>query len=76
MDGLLVLAYDTYVVRAGPVPPGRDCDFVLVNLFHQPLGAPMRPGAVNELLTGLSRRARLVPRGASAHAAARIRLAT
>jgi integrase/recombinase XerD len=32
---------------------------VLVNLFHPPLGAPMRPGAVNELLTVLSRRAGL-----------------
>jgi hypothetical protein len=32
--------------------PARDCDFVLVNLFHPPLGAPMRPGVINELLTG------------------------
>ena len=35
------------------------CDFVLVNLFRDPLGAPMRPGALNELLAALSRRAGL-----------------
>jgi integrase/recombinase XerD len=32
---------------------------VLVNLFRQPLGAPMRPGALNELLAALSGRAGL-----------------
>jgi integrase/recombinase XerD len=32
---------------------------VLVNLFREPLGAPMRPGALNELLSALSRRAGL-----------------
>ena len=32
---------------------------MLVNLFREPLGAPMRPGAVNELLAALSRRAGL-----------------
>jgi integrase/recombinase XerD len=32
---------------------------VLVNLFREPVGAPMRPGALNELLADLSRRARL-----------------
>ena len=32
---------------------------MLVNLFREPLGAPVRPGAVNELLTALSRRAGL-----------------
>jgi len=32
---------------------------VLVNLFREPVGAPMRPGAVNELLAALSRRAGL-----------------
>jgi len=32
---------------------------VLVNLFRDPLGAPMRPGALNELLAALSRRAGL-----------------
>jgi site-specific recombinase XerD len=32
---------------------------VLVNLFRAPLGAPMRPAAVTELLTALSHRAGL-----------------
>jgi integrase/recombinase XerD len=59
VDDLVVLAYDTYVFERDRCRPARDCDFVLVNLFHPPLGAPMRPGAVNELLTGLSRRAGL-----------------
>ena len=30
-----------------------------VNLFREPLGAPMRPAALNELLAALSRRAKL-----------------
>ena len=59
VDDLVVLAYDTYVFERDGCRQARDCDFVLVNLFHPPLGAPMRPGAVNELLTGLSRRAGL-----------------
>ena len=59
VDDLVVLAYDTYVFERDRCRQARDCDFVLVNLFHPPLGAPMRPGAVNELLTGLSRRAGL-----------------
>jgi integrase/recombinase XerD len=58
-DDLLVLAYDSYVLERDRCRPARDCDFVLVNLFHRPLGAPMRPGAINELLAGLSRRAAL-----------------
>ena len=55
VDDLVVLAYDTYVFERDRCRQARDCDFVLVNLFHPPLGAPMRPGAVNELLPGLSR---------------------
>jgi hypothetical protein len=59
VDDLVVLAYDTYVFERDRCRQARDCDFVLVNLFRPPLGTPMRPGAVNELLTGLSRRAGL-----------------
>jgi integrase/recombinase XerD len=59
VDDLVVLAHDTYSFERDRCRPARDCDFVLVNLFHPPLGAPMRPGAVNELLEGLSRRAGL-----------------
>jgi site-specific recombinase XerD len=59
VDDLVVLAYDSYIVERNRRRPAHDCDFVLVNLFHPPLGAPMRPGAINELLVGLSRRAQL-----------------
>lgn len=59
VDDLVVLAYDTYVFERDRCRAADDCDFVVVNLFHRPLGAPMRPDAVNELLAGLSRRARL-----------------
>lgn len=34
-------------------------DFVLVNLFREPVGAPMPPGAINDLLQRLSHRAGL-----------------
>jgi integrase/recombinase XerD len=66
VDDLVVLAYDSYMFERGRCQPARDCDFVLVNLFHPPLGAPIRPGAVNELLAGLSRRAGL-PRAIHPH---------
>jgi integrase/recombinase XerD len=66
VDDLLVRAYDTYVFERDRCRPARDCDFVLVNLFHPPLGAPMRPGAINELLSELSRRAQL-PRAVHPH---------
>lgn len=59
VDELVVLAYDTYFFERDRCRPGRDCDFVLINLFHPPLGAPIRPGALNELLAALSRRAGL-----------------
>lgn len=59
VDHLLVQAYDLYSLERVGCPAARDCDFVLVNLLRPPLGAPMRPGALNELFTGLSRRAGL-----------------
>ena len=59
VDELLVLAYDSYWFERDACRLARGCDFVLVNLFREPVGAPMRPGALNELLTALSRRAGL-----------------
>jgi integrase/recombinase XerD len=59
VDSLVVLAFDQYAVERDACRPARDCDFVLANLFRAPIGAPMRPGRINELLTELSRRARL-----------------
>lgn len=58
-DDLLVLAYDSYCFEREEGRPARRCDFVLVNLFREPVGAPIRSGAINELLAALSRRARL-----------------
>jgi integrase/recombinase XerD len=46
-----VRAYDTYVLERDRCRPARDCDFVLVNLLHPALRAPMRAGVINELLT-------------------------
>lgn len=59
-DWLTVQAYDQYVAERDRVDPGGRSDFLLVNLFADPVGAPMRPGGINELLARLSSRAGLV----------------
>ena len=59
LDFLVVQAFDTYEFERLGVLEARDSDFVFVNLFRPPLGAPMRPDAVNELMTAWSRRAGL-----------------
>jgi site-specific recombinase XerD len=59
VDELLVQAHDAYWFERDECGPARGCDFVLVNLFREPAGAPMRPAALNELLAALSRRAGL-----------------
>ena len=59
LDVLTVQAFDTYAFERMSVPEAADGDFVLVNLFRAPLGAPMRPDAIGELLAGASRRAGL-----------------
>jgi len=59
VDFLVVWAADAYWFER------QDCDaadgnvFLLVNLFRAPLGAPMRPDALNELVDALSKRAGL-----------------
>lgn len=58
-DWLVVQAYDQYLAERTACRDAGGCDFLLVNLFQQPLGGPMRPQALNELLEALSRRARL-----------------
>ena len=60
LDFLVVQAFDTYVLERLSVPRAADSDFVLVNLFREPVGAPMRPDAIGELLAAASRRAGLV----------------
>lgn len=59
LDSLVVQAFDAYVFERLRVPAAADSDFLLVNLFRAPVGAPMSPDAVNELLTAAGRRAGL-----------------
>jgi site-specific recombinase XerD len=51
--------YDLYLDERERCPAAADCDFVLVNLFGVPLGAPMRYSRVAQLFASLSRRAGL-----------------
>jgi len=59
LDFLVVQAFDAYDFERSAMPRAYDSDFVLVNLFAEPIGAPMRPDGINELLNGCSRRAGL-----------------
>ena len=59
LDFLAVQAFDTYELERAGVPAAAGSDFVLVNLFRGAVGAPMRPGAVGELLSAAGRRAGL-----------------
>jgi len=59
LDFLVVQAFDGYEFERLTVPAAADSDFVLVNLSRGQVGAPVRPDAVNELLTACSRRAGL-----------------
>jgi site-specific recombinase XerD len=71
VDRLVVQAHDHYVMERADIPAAGASDFVFVNLFRSPLGAPMKPGAVNDLFVALRRRAgvdRRVPPHALRHA--------
>ncbi|MEV4640659.1 tyrosine-type recombinase/integrase [Actinoplanes sp. NPDC049548] len=59
VDFLVVQAIDQYVVERQGCPEAAGVDFLLVNLFRAPLGAPVPPDAVNELFDALCRRAGL-----------------
>lgn len=59
LDFLVVWAIDQYQVERQQCLSARDCDFLLVNLFRPPLGSPMPPDAIGDLLTALSARAGL-----------------
>ena len=59
LDGLVVRALDTYALERLEHPEASTSDFAVVNLFREPVGAPMRPDAINELLAAASRRAGL-----------------
>jgi integrase/recombinase XerD len=51
--------YDRYLAERAACPAAQDCDFVLVNLSHQPLGQGMSTDTVGKWLAGLSGRAGL-----------------
>jgi integrase/recombinase XerD len=59
LDFLTVRASDTCALERMTVCGAADGDFLLVNLFRAPVGAPMRPGAIGDLLAAASRRAGL-----------------
>jgi site-specific recombinase XerD len=59
LDFLVVQAADDYQVERHQCPAARDSDFLLVNLFRPPLGAPVTPEAVGGLFEALSARAGL-----------------
>jgi integrase/recombinase XerD len=61
LDFLTVLAFDTYQLERSAVAAAAESDFVLVNLFRPPVGAPMRLDAINELIGAASRRAGIDP---------------
>lgn len=59
VDFLVVQAFDGYEFERLRVPRAAESDFLVVNLFREPIGAPVRPDAVGALLTACSRRAGL-----------------
>jgi integrase/recombinase XerD len=61
LDFVVVRAFDAYAFERMAVPRASGSDFVLVNLFREPVGAPMRPDAVGELAAAAARRAGVDP---------------
>jgi len=59
LDFLVVQAFDGYEFERMAVERAAGSDFVLVNLFREPVGAPMPPDAVNALIHAAGRRAGL-----------------
>ena len=59
LDFLAVQAFDAYEFERMRVPRAASGDFALVNLFREPVGAPMRLDAVNDLVAAAARRAGL-----------------
>jgi integrase/recombinase XerD len=57
LDFLTVQAFDSYEFERMAVGAAAGSDFVFVNLFRGPLGAPMRLDAVNDLVAAAARRA-------------------
>ena len=51
--------FDRYLKEREACPAAKDCDFVLVNCSHQPLGQPMSDDTVRKWLASLSKKAGL-----------------
>jgi integrase/recombinase XerD len=62
LDFLAVQAFDAYEFERLAVARAAESDFVLVNLFREPVGAPMQPDAIGALITAAGRRAGLTRR--------------
>ena len=56
VDFLLVQAHDQYIAERQQCPTAVSNDFLLVNLFRPPVGAPMTPDAIGELIERLATR--------------------
>lgn len=57
--GEILAFYDHYLAERGACVAAERCDFVLVNLFHAPLGRPMSDHTVRQWLAAMSVRAGL-----------------
>jgi integrase len=57
LDFLTVQAFDSWEFERMTVPAAASGDFVVVNMFRAPLGAPMRLDAVNDLVAAAAQRA-------------------
>lgn len=55
----VLACYDHYLAERDRCQPAEECDFVLVNLFHQPTGRPMSDHTVRQWLAQTSRQAAL-----------------
>jgi len=58
-DFMVVQAYDQYVLERHEHGAAGASDFVLVNLFRAPIGGPMTPDAIGDLIERLAVRAEL-----------------
>jgi integrase/recombinase XerD len=65
-DFLVVRAIDQYIAEREQCRAAADSDFLLISCFRAPLGSPVTPDAINELLEALCVRAGLT-RAVSPH---------
>lgn len=66
VPGVVLEFYERYLKERGAVPAAAWSDFVFVNLWHEPIGEPMKLHAIDPLLERLSAKAGL-PHKISSH---------